>query len=197
MNRKRLTVILMAAGMIAAAVPAGAQPAEVLHLHRRIIEVRQGMTMAEVEVFYLEDFAALDPNSDGRIDETEFLNMEDIRDLRAQLPPGDEHAAVFRMYARGLHDQLDADRDGYISLQEYLDVSLPFARGIDADGDEFLSYEEVNADWERRQQLAGKWSAFTGGLNQQAGDKEHTSTAPDAGFGKLEDIGAIFGGTGR
>ena len=198
MNLNRIMVLfLVLAGWAGVPTPAAAQPAEVLNLHRRILEVRRGMSMEEVAVFYQEDFAALDPDQDGRIDQQEFLNMSDIRDLKERLPPGEEHAAVFRMFSQGMHDQLDRDRDGFISVQEYLDICVPFARSIDADGDEFLSYEEVKADWDRRQRVIAEWAVLTGGGDQKSGDTEKTFNEPDARIGGLENIGAIRGGSGQ
>lgn len=169
MKRWHFVFVMMVCCGVTRAANVGAQPAEVIHLRRHIIETGQGMTIRDAAKFYAKDFENLDTNGDGHIDGPEFAAMADLASMREQLPEGEEHLALYRMFAQGLRDQLDLDRDGVISLQEYVDISVPFARRLDADGDDFISVEEVKKDWEQSLRIKKQWEAFTtqtdGGVN--------------------------------
>ena len=102
------------------------------------------VTRAEVERLQAEEFAFRDRNGDG------FLDVQDASPTRQRLQElrGEEDRP--RRGRRGMA-RIDADEDGRISRAEFVGRQGRIFERLDADGDDAISPDELDAALEARQ----------------------------------------------
>ena len=105
------------------------------------------VTRAEVERLQGEEFAFRDRNGDGYLDDAD---ASPTRQRLAAMRPEDAAAAPRRRAPR-----LDADGDGRISRAEFLGRELRIFDRLDADSDDAVSPEEIEAAMESRRARRG------------------------------------------
>jgi len=127
--------------------------APIRSIHRQILDNNQDMSLEEIRRFYAERFDALDLDKNKQLDYEEYLQIDILKLMRSKIPQGVEYQETFQIILKQNMQQWDQDKDGGISLNEYLTLSMPFATRLDTNGDQIISIEEVTADMEKRQEL--------------------------------------------
>lgn len=114
------------------------------------------VTRAEVERLQREEFAFRDRNGDG------FLDQADASPARQRLHAMRPDAGEAGERRSGRHgrreriEQIDADGDGRISRAEFLGRELGVFERLDANGDDAISPDEIDAALEARQARRGE-----------------------------------------
>ena len=111
------------------------------------------VTRSEVERLQSEEFAFRDRNGDGYLDAADASpTLQRLADMRpdAAAPPRGRRGRGPGVFAR-----LDGDDDGRISRAEFLNRELRFFDRLDADGDDAVTPEEIDAALETRRARRG------------------------------------------
>jgi hypothetical protein len=113
------------------------------------------VTRAEVERLQSEEFAFRDRNGDGYLDEADASPTR--QRLAAMRPDGAEGGPRRRAPRAGGEDRepVDANGDGRISRAEFLGRELVIFDRLDANGDDAVSPEEIDAAMESRRERRG------------------------------------------
>jgi len=122
-------------------------------IQRQILNSNQGMSLEEIQRFYTKSFNELDLNNNQQIDFEEYTQIDSLKLMKSKMPQGAEYEEIFQTVLKQSMQQWDQDKDGEISLNEYLTLGMSFANRLDTNGDQIISVEEVKVDMEKRQKL--------------------------------------------
>ncbi len=111
------------------------------------------VTRAEVERLQSEEFAFRDRNGDGYLDQADASPTR--QRLAAMRPDGAEGGRRFARRAGERREGIDADGDDRISRAEFLGRELHLFDRLDANGDDAVSPDEIDAAMAARSERRG------------------------------------------
>ncbi len=112
------------------------------------------VTRSEVEQLHADEFAFRDRNGDGYLDQADASPM--MQRMAAMRPDDAEPRRFGRRGGQGPMERLDADEDGRISRAEFIGRELRMFSELDANGDDAVSPDEIDAVIEARQGRRGE-----------------------------------------
>jgi hypothetical protein len=113
------------------------------------------VTRAEVERLQSEEFAFRDRNGDGYLDQADASpTRQRLAAMRSEGAEGGPRRRAPRAVGEG-REPVDADGDGRVSRAEFLGRELGGFDRLDANGDDAVSPDEIDAAIESRQERRG------------------------------------------
>lgn len=163
-------------------------------IHRQILNSNQDMSLEKIQRFYAERFNELDLDKNEQLDFEEYLQIDVLKLMQSKMPQGVEYGEEFQNILKQSMQQWDQDKNGGISLDEYLTLSMPFATRLDTNSDQIISVAEVKADMEKRQKFKKEFEKSFGSVEKdmESFEKDLNELDADGLKESLESLEKIF-----